>query len=78
MRKPVPLKKGKKVHVQVGRSIFTISTQDRLNFLQKCFCLNTALKKDETNAIVHFNEAKKYFPSDLQSMFGYNQSLEVP
>ena len=71
MRKPVPIKKGKKIHVQVGRSIFTLSTQDRLNAFQKCFCLKSALKKDESNAIVHFNEAKKYFPSDLQTMFGY-------
>jgi|APSaa5957512535_1039671.scaffolds.fasta_scaffold98625_2 hypothetical protein len=50
--------------------MMVIQAQDRLNFLQKCLCLYTALKKDETNAVVHYDEAKKHFPPEFNILFG--------
>jgi len=52
VRKPISLKRGKKVHLQVGKTIMQISSKDRLNFLQKCLCLKSSLEKDQSNAIV--------------------------
>ena len=47
-----------------------IQSQDRLNFLQKCLCLYNSLKKDESNAVVHYDEAKKHFPPEFNILFG--------
>lgn len=63
------MKKNIKVNLQVGRTILQFSTQDRLNFIQKCLCLYSQLKKDESNAIVHYDEAKKYFPREFTHLF---------
>jgi hypothetical protein len=38
IRKPIPLKKGKSIHIQVGRTVMHIKAEDRLNIWEKCFC----------------------------------------
>ena len=70
VQKPIPVKKDKKVCLQVGRSIFQFQTYDRLNFLQKLCCLYSTLKLDKSNSIVHYDEAKKYFPREFNQLFG--------
>lgn len=72
VRKPIPLTNGKKLTLQVGRSILTFYTQDRLNCIQKWFCQYSKLKKDESNAIVHYDEGQKYFPKEFQVLFSNN------
>jgi len=74
LQKPTPVKKNRKVCLQVGRSIFQFQAYDRLNCLQKLCCLYSNLKKDKSNSIVHYDEAKKYFPKEFNQLFG-GQSL---
>jgi hypothetical protein len=69
MRRPIPVVKGGKVNIQVGRSIFTVQVQDRLNMFQRCCCLVKQLRRDESNAVVHYDEAKKYFPDEFIRLF---------
>ena len=69
MRRPIPVVKGGKVNIQVGRSIFTVQVQDRLNMFQRCCCLVKQLRRDESNAVVHYDEAKKHFPDEFIRLF---------
>mmetsp|Transcript_4424 Transcript_4424/g.6491 ORF Transcript_4424/g.6491 Transcript_4424/m.6491 type:complete len:161 (-) Transcript_4424:922-1404(-) len=69
MNKPFPLSRGQKVHLQVGRTCLTISAQERLNCFQRMFCMYAQLKKDQSSSVVHFDEAKKYFPREFRELF---------
>lgn len=41
---------------------------DRLNWFQKVCCLYNFLKKDYSNAIVHYEEAQKHFPREFKEI----------
>jgi hypothetical protein len=36
------------------------------------------LKKDESNAVVHYDEAKKYFPREFNMLFGKGFDKSYP
>jgi hypothetical protein len=38
--------------------------------MQKFCCLYSSLKQDRSNSIVHYDEAKKYFPREFNQLFG--------
>ena len=69
LREPLPLSSGQKAHLQVGRTCLTIQSQSRLNCLQRIFCQYSELKKDQSGSVVHYDEAKKYFPREFREMF---------
>lgn len=77
IRKPIAIKKGKKHCVQVGRTLLTLQIQDRLNIWQKWCCLYKFVKKDLSNAIVHFEEAKEHFPREFKNL-GVNGMIKMP
>ena len=55
----------------------TINIQDRLNFWQKCCCLYNILKKDLSNATVHYEEAKEHFPREFKTLGGIRAQIKM-
>lgn len=48
--------------------MLNLQVTDRLNWFQKCCLMYNFLKKDLSNAIVHYEEAQKYFPREFKEL----------